>query len=117
LPTIADGVLVLSATAAGHERTGRRVDPATPRQDFALAASPARVTVLVKNERAAPLGSAQVTLSVEPEAGEPDALLVLTGQTRAGGAAVFDGVPAVAATLQWSVRAKDHAPAFGERHK
>ena len=117
LPATADGVVVLSATAPGHERAGRRVDPGTSRQDFVLSTSPARVTVLAKDERGTPVRSAQVTLSVEPEAGEPDSLLVLVGETRSGGVAVFEGIPGPAATLHWSVRAKDHAPGFGDLRK
>ena len=116
-PLTGEGVLVLAASAPAHERAGRRVDPAVARQDFVLAPSPTRVTVAVKNGAGAPVRGAQVTLAVEPEAGEPNALLVLTAATQVGGAAVLEGIPSAAATLHWSVRAPGHAPASGDKAK
>ena len=117
LPAARDGVLVLAASAHGLERAGRRAELTAARQDFVLAPAPARVTLLVKDELGKAVSDAQVTLSIEPGAGERNGLLVLTGRTGFAGEKAFEGIPGPAATLHWSVRAVGHAPAFGDRSK
>src|SRR5262249_10700425 len=101
----AEGVLLLMASAPGFETVGRQIDPTRRRQDVVLAEGAATAAVRVRDADGEPVAAAQVTLSLEPSAGEPGALTLFSAETGTDGRARFETLSLAAGTLHYSARA------------
>jgi protocatechuate 3,4-dioxygenase beta subunit len=107
------GLLLLRVRAEGFAASGRQVDAAGGRYDFALVRERTTVTVVVRDEAERTVPNAEIVVSITPRAGQSGALAVFTQATDAGGGATFADISAEAATIQWSAVARGRGRAHG----
>jgi hypothetical protein len=111
------GVLSMVAEADGFGASGRHVEPRASRQDFVLLRGSTSVTVQVVTENGHAVGGAEVIVSLEPFAAEPDALLLFTGESDDKGRFRADKVPVSAGKLHWSAVTRGSGRAVGMKEK
>jgi hypothetical protein len=111
------GVLVLSVEATGFGTAGRHVEPTDHKQDFVLVRGSTTVTTHVVTEQGDPVAGAEVIVSLEPLAAEPDAVVMFSGESDASGAFVVASLPVNAGTLHVSAVAAGKGRAVETRSK
>lgn len=116
-PAAEQGVLALRVGADGFGVEGRRVTLAEPRQDFRLVRGQTELTLRVVSEDGSAVAGAELVVSIEPAAGSPDALVVVTGTADAQGRWRHAGLDVAAGELHWLASAPGRGRGFGQVHK
>jgi hypothetical protein len=93
------------------------VQPTSARQDFVLVRGNTTATVRVIDDEGGPVAGAEVVVSFEPLAADPDAVILFSGESDPSGVFVARTVPVGAGTIHWSAVARSKGRAMGSRPK
>jgi len=116
-PPLERGILLVAVEAEGFGQAGRQVEPKASRQDFVLVHGNTSVTVRVVTRDGQAVAGAEVVVSMEPLAADPNAIVMFTGQSDASGRFVAEKVPVSAGKIHWSAVAVGTGRAIGVENK